>query len=434
MLRAAFPKSLSCLLPLISLALLLGGCSNRTTTSGPQVLSTLPKGWDAMTTGRNTWFSRAGEAWNQINIDNDQTPEYLLYFTYDNGQVGAIIYDQQTGAAAANSSTPIPAPNQPASQYVPYQVEPSFWTRSDVPDTVGFVAPPDTTIDQLRIEQVQRFPAGDPGQAGTANPEPVEGAPDTNELIIYGGETVISVLWWRNAFNGYGITQMEASGGLQPEERPGDVLRPLRQVVGQTPIIGLLGRSVLCNKTIFKRADAGEPQDVVPPVHQSAVRYDQSSGGIVFCAGAPSAPYYPEGVVLAYLRPAPAGATTAGTPSPELLWSGLSDATRAAIAEVLDLNGPDAAGSPPLIVLDLRTRASIPVPADFRSSTGRAITTNVCADVVTDDSQGIRRRLLFDLIYVPVQENGGVVTPERFAISGVSNITNVFTDCSRILP
>ena len=219
-----------------------------------------------MITGRGSIFSRPSEAWTQINIDNDLVPEYLLYFTYDNGQVGAIIYDQQTGAAAANSPTPIPAPNQPASQYVSYQVEPSFWTRSDAPDTVGFVAPPGTTIDLLRIEQVQRFAAGDPTQAGTANPEPGENVPSTNELIIYGGPTVISVLWWRNAFNGYGIAQMEAPGGLQPEVTEADALRPLRQVIGTTPLTNVLRRSVLCLEARFTRASASDPADVMQPV------------------------------------------------------------------------------------------------------------------------------------------------------------------------
>lgn len=433
--RVSFPNSWRRLIVLLFFALLLASCRNNADTAGPQVLSTLPQGWTPMTTERSGLLNRGGATlWTQINIDNDLPIEYLLYFTYDNGQVGAIIYDQQAGATGTNSPTPIPAPNQPAGQYVSYQVEPSFWKRSDAPDTVGFIAPPNTTVGALRIEQVQRYPAGDPGQAGPANPDPGEDVPSTNELIIYGGTTVISVLWWRNTFNGYGIAQMQATGGLLPPAQPaGDVLRPLDQVVGETPLSGLLARSVLCSETRFTRTNTGEPPDIVQPVYQSAVRYVESSGGIVFCDGAPAYPYYPEGVVLAYLRPAPAGATTAVAPSPTLLWSGLGEAQAAVLADTVDLNGPSIAGSPPLIVRDLKARPSIPQPEDFRSTGGGTVTTNVCAEVVTEDGSTMRR-LLFDLVYEGVQESGGVILPERFAIANITDITNVFVNCALIIP
>jgi hypothetical protein len=423
--RVTFPTAGWYALLLAAFALLLGGCFNfnaGAAAQGPQVLTALPQGWEPLTAERGGLLSRdTGPLWTEINIDDDLTPEYLLYFRYDNGQVGAIIYDQQSGAAAASSATPLPAPNQPAGQYIPYQVEPSFWTRSDFPDTVGFVAPPNTPVSQLRIEQVQR-----PESAGGEN------VPPNNELIIYGGSTVISVLWWRNAFNGYGIAQMEAAGGLLPDARTGDVLRPLARVVGQTPLSGLLARSVLCNEVRFARTNTGEPADIVQPVYQAAVRYVESSGGIVFCQGAPSSPYYPEGVVLAYLRAAPAGATEAGAPPSNLLWSKLDATQTARLAALVDLNGPEVAGAPPLVVRDLRTRPSVPLPADFRSS-GGSITTNVCAEVVTEDGLTLRR-LLFDLVYEPLQESGGTVAGERFAISNIADITGVFVNCALIIP
>jgi hypothetical protein len=57
----------------------------------------------------------------------------------------------------------------------------------------------------------------------------------------------------------------------------------------------------------------------------------------------------------------------------------------------------------------------------------------VCADVVTEDGL-ILRRLLFDLVYVPVQESGGVITAEHFAIANIVDITNVFVNCAQIIP
>ena len=103
--------------------------------------------------------------------------------------------------------------------------------------------------------QVERYPAGDPDMAGTANPDPGGDVPATNEAIIYGGGTVITVLWWRNAYNGYGIAQMAAPGGLTPGPPPaGDVLRPLQKVDGQTPLTGLLGAQRACAAKYTTRA------------------------------------------------------------------------------------------------------------------------------------------------------------------------------------
>jgi hypothetical protein len=432
--RIGFPRNLWQVIVLAGLAALLGGClGGNANVTGPQVLSAMPQGWTPLSRQRGVFFSRNTDPiWTEINIDDDLASEYLLYFTYDNGQIGAIIYDQQAGASAVNSPTPLPAPNQPAGQYVPYQVEPSFWTRSDVPDTVGYIAPPGVTIDQLRVEQVQRFSAAETERQGRARTQVETNTPPNNELIIYGGSTVISVLWWRNTFNGYGVAQMEAGSVLQPSAREGDVLRPLETVIGQTPLAGLLARSVLCSEVRFTRTDTGEPADIVQPVYQGAVRYVESSGGIVFCDGAPAYPYYPEGVVLAFLRSAPAGATEAGAPPSNLLWSKLDDARRARMAALVDLNGAEVAGSPPLIVRDLRTRPTVPMPPDFRSS-GGALTTNVCAEVVTEDGL-VLRRLLFDLVYEPLQEAGGVITSERFAIANISDITGVFANCTLIIP
>lgn len=431
------PKST---LPLLLLALLLlGGCrgAQPSPEDGPQVLAALPDDWTPVTLDAGTFLNRGATNWTPLNIDDDSTTEYLLYFTYDNGQIGAIIYDQQTGATGVVSATPVPAPNQPAGIYVPYQVEPSYWTRSDVPDTVGYVAPPNTDPAALRLEQVQRYPDGEPNKAGTANPNPPSGAPPTNEAIIYGGTEVITVLWWRNTFNGYGITQLAALGGLTPEPRPaGDVLRPLEVVTGHRPISGLLSRSVLCRETQFTRMDANEPPDIVQPVHEDAVRYGESDNGIVFCIGPPTHPYYPEGVTLAYLRTAAsesAGGETPTDPAAGLVWSGLDETKRAEMAALLDLDGPDVPGSPPLVVRDLRAPASVALAPDTRQPDGAAITTTTCAEVVSGDGR-LLRRLLFDLLYEPVQEVSGAVVAERFVITNITDITNVVLNCALIVP
>jgi hypothetical protein len=420
--------------------LLLAACRNSqpTPTDGPQILSTLPQGWTPVVVSTSGLFNRNETTWTPINIDDDLTTEYLLFFTYDNGQMGAIIYDQQTGSTGVVNATPVPAPNQPTGVYIPYQVEPSYWRRTDAPDLVGYVAAPGTDPTTLSVVQVERYPAGTPDMAGTANPDPGSDVPATNEAIIYGGNKVISVLWWRNAYNGYGIAQMAAAGGLQGETpTEGDVLRPLQTVDGQVPLTGLLERSVMCRKVQYTRANAGEPSDVIEPIYQSAVRYVASDGGIVFCLGTPAYPYYPEGVVLAYLRPPPASEAERGQEPVDsaqtFLWSGLNDAQRATINATVAFTGTDSEGSSSVVVRELRAPSSVALAPDSREPAGSPITTSVCAEEVSADGTQFKR-LLFSLLYEPVQESSGTVVPERFAITAVTDVTDVVLNCALVIP
>ncbi len=427
--------------PVLLLALLLPvGCINtqQAAAGGPQPLSTLPDGWAAVTMGRNTILNRnAAGNWTAINIDDDPAIEYLLFFTYDNGQVGAIIYDQQAGSTGVVSASPVPAPNQPAGFYVPYQVEPSFWVRSETPDKVGFIAPPNTDPLTIIVQPVERYAADEPNAAGTASSDLPAGAPATNELVIYGGSSVISVIWWRSVFNGYGIAQM-AAGNLQSDPlAAGAPLRPLQTVTGTTQLTGLLARSVLCRQVRFTRADAGEPPEVILPVYQNAVRYVESDGGIVFCFGAPPHPYYPEGVVLAFLHPPAAAAAAEGVPpvdpAQSYLWSKLDVAQRAALTAQVNLAGHTGEGAPGVVVLELRAPAGVPLPADYRTPAGGQLTTNVCAEIVSEDGS-VFKRLLFDLVYEPVQTVGTTIMPERFVIANITDITTAVLNCALIIP
>ena len=90
------------LLPLLLLAvLLLAGCRNSQHytyrwPAGPVYSATrLDPGGRKLPAACSIATRATGRP---INIDDDLTTEYLLYFTYDNGQMGAIIYDQQTGS------------------------------------------------------------------------------------------------------------------------------------------------------------------------------------------------------------------------------------------------------------------------------------------------------------------------------------------------
>lgn len=432
----------------IALILVLAGCRNQeesTISDGPQLAGVLPADWIPLTFGREGLLSDAS-AWQEINIDDDLPPEYLLFFTYDNGQVGALIYDQQTGPSGIVSATPVPAPNQPVGTYIPYRVEPSYWTKSTVTDTVGFMAPPGTGSDAITLDQVQRLPP-DPNNpaAGQSTTQYVAGGslPPNNELIVFGGTTTISVLWWRNAFNGYGITQMYAPGGLVfPLRQESSDERPLASVTGLTPEIGMLGRSNVCRQKRYMRANTAEPPDVVPPVFQTAVQYDAQDRGLVFCQYPPPFPFYPEGVVLGYLRPEnPAdpnqNENSIAAYRDRLVWVNVAPEQRQAFLATIDLDGPETPGIPTIVVQELRTPATIPMRPNYRTPAGGPLTTAACVQVTQVDGSGVRR-LLFELVHTPPTDSTSgatpVVVPDRLYIANITDITNVVATCSLLAP
>ena len=275
---------------------LLSGCfSQRTQTTGPQLDDILPTDRTPMEFSGGGLF-RSGTTWQTISIDEDAAPEYLLFYTYDNGQVGAVIYDEQAGTTEATSLQPEPVPNQPSGLYVPYRLEPSYWAGAG---SVGYIAPPGTTDEEIIFEQVQRAEddVSEPPAGGTSSNS-------NDELVIHGGGTVLTVVWWQNPFNGYGLTQIAATGGLVRPVRQGrDEKGPITSITGLTPLTDYLARSVLCDDKLYQRTVAAEDAFVHKPVYRGAVKYVPSNRGVVFCQGPPQYPFYPEGVVLAFLRP-----------------------------------------------------------------------------------------------------------------------------------
>ena len=72
-------------------------------------------------------------SWQDVNIDDDDTVEHLLFYRYEGGQVGGVIYDPQTNSnfAPAAEAAPIFAlPNQPSIMMIPYRLLPSYWNHA----------------------------------------------------------------------------------------------------------------------------------------------------------------------------------------------------------------------------------------------------------------------------------------------------------------
>lgn len=269
----------------------------------------------------------------EVNIDGDGATEYLLFFTYDpigatapttslfffrnsnqpSGPIGAVIYDAQVVTGTTTSERV--SPDRPTNAMVPYAILPSY--RRDAGQ--GFIAEP------AQREAVAAYPVSYRALNAAVG---TTAAADT--LIFLGGETYLSFAWWQNRSEGYGVTQIYAPGGFETALYSSfnwatwrDNPQPIQQIIGVHP---LHDRNLLCRRFRYDldtaagaNATGGRP-----------IRYQRRDLGLQFCAGTPVHPFYPEGVVLAYLlegqadlldAAAPAGITNTVTPqSGELPW------------------------------------------------------------------------------------------------------------------
>ncbi|MCE7988348.1 MAG: hypothetical protein DYG89_44890 [Caldilinea sp. CFX5] len=243
----------------------------------------------------------------EVNIDGDAAPEYLLFFTYDtttaaaprrplfsmggttpNGPIGAVIYDGQV--VTGTTPTVQVSPDRPTTAFVPYAILPSYRAGAGL----GYVAEP-TQSEAIDAYAVSYRTAGQTtGAAGVA-------APDT--VILLGGQTYLTFAWWQNRANGYGVTQLYAPGGfegaLYKKFDWADWTRTpqaIREIIAVHP---LHDRNLICRRFRYVLDEAalgaGRPGLGAP------LRFQQSDLGLQFCAGTPVHPFYPEGVVLAYL-------------------------------------------------------------------------------------------------------------------------------------
>jgi len=239
----------------------------------------------------------------EVNIDGDGAAEYLLLFTYDAlrvsaptnsffasssipaGPIGAVIYDAQV--VTGTTTTEQVSPNRPTNAMVPYAILPSYRRNAGQ----GFIA----SADQR--EAVQAYPVSYRSLTQIGNT-----TPDT--LIFLGGETYLTFAWWQNRTEGYGVTQIDAPGGFETalynaldweqwQRNP----QPIQAIIAVHP---LHDRNSLCRRFRYEWVD---PQGSTEsrPGRGGAIRFQKSDLGLHFCGGTPDHPFYPEGVVLAYL-------------------------------------------------------------------------------------------------------------------------------------
>ena len=115
----------------------------------------------------------------------------------------------------------------------------------------------------------------------------------------------LTFVWWQNPDVGYGITQLYAPGGFesapqQPFNWAGweDAPQPIKEIIAVQP---LHDRNLLCRRIRHQLVapSAAELAQADQPIN--VITYLAQDLGLQFCNGIPAAPFYPEGVLLAYL-------------------------------------------------------------------------------------------------------------------------------------
>jgi len=338
-----------------------------------------------------------------VNIDDDAATEFLLLYRYDsgdpeqpNGPVGAVIYDSQAEA-------------QELVDFQSYRILPSY----SAPAAHSSIAPPEQTnvTDRQVLRESNEMGGSQTALPNQETPTAVTPTPRFDELILFGGNTHMTVIWWQNAVDGYGVAQIYAPGGLHSFDFGATgadaetTNRPVQSVRGFFP---LNDRSLLCEQRYYERNldTANDAADSSPPLYAKNVRYEPSAEGLRFCYGTPPHPYYPEGVTLAYLLDPMLG-------SP--LWHpGLTPDQRTNIFDRLRTIVENAGGSlnGPLQVKDVKAYRTIPIAPGAGATTQTFVDTRTCAIIVTPNGQ--ERAMLFTLRYVPPGGVGSGMTDRLF--------------------
>jgi hypothetical protein len=312
---------------LLGLALVAGilGLSGCRETEGPDLTEIMALNW-APIGGAGLPFLTSSAPWRQVNIDDNEEPEYLLLYTYgtkdmypandgfdlseaepvSGAPVGAVIYKALESAEYVVGSPFVATPLQPTAAYIPYRIAPSYWPS---PNT-GYVAQyrnPDAIIHT-------EYATDSSGLCPVADVK-------SNELAIYDSEKTLTVVWWRNPYEGFGATQLTAPGGFRAVKTNGpndavelksiaapiwsiDALYPLTepQNLEDLRVAGGFAdpqRSLLCRVFRYYRESATSIQS---DDHRIDVTYVDDDLGIQFCRNGEPDPFFPEAVALRFLR------------------------------------------------------------------------------------------------------------------------------------
>ena len=318
--RIGRPSLWGLLLGNVAGLLLLAGCFGAAEAPPePNLLDTLPADWMPVDNDGT---------WKEINIDSDKTQvEFLLFYTYNNqdpstnsGPTGAVIYDLQNNSEFVPAANVLAMPYQPSGSYIPYRALPNYWEGSGD----GFIAPTGKhgqvvfqVVTRGRDSQRRAVEVTETNADGLTTTT-LEEAPVQELLITDGGDTV-SVVWWRNLVDGYGAASVHAGAGIKKltYETADLDTSPLIAFDGYEPFND---RSELCVVTHYDRlylteemrdqdlaeiaelARSTESDESAESTETVDIIWVSSALGIDFCDVSVAQPFYPEGIVLRYLK------------------------------------------------------------------------------------------------------------------------------------
>ncbi|MBK8048659.1 MAG: hypothetical protein IPK16_16970 [Anaerolineales bacterium] len=315
--------------------------------------------------------------------------------------------------------------------------------------TVVAAAVPDATAIPVPASDVattaQISPTAAPAPTATATAAPATG---NNELIIFGGSGVISTVWWQNQTLGYGLAQISAPYNIVRINRGANDNGSVLTAVGLTRLSGSLQRNFMCEAELFTRMPAA-PLPSTQPLFQQPITYESTPLGITFCSGPPGAPpYYPEGVVQAFVQPYN---PDSGSFEPrqfnsvrqQLLAPSIAGQL-GALVDLVTFTNP-AGGAVPTLVDELVTPFTVTVPSTVQFTTPEsaittpdmAITTPVCVQIRPMGGADTPRRLIFVLQHVAPNQQAGqdgtVATTDQMQIIYGADVTSAAEDCQTII-
>ncbi len=225
----------------------------------------------------------------RVDLDEDEDDEWLLFYRYDQGAIGGVIYDAQN---IPRSRVDISIPEQSPGYLVPYRLLPDYAR----PKAGGYLG--DDDIEWKTILLSDRPPAT------AERPSEEADQPHADRLLVRGQfrnrYNRFAQFWWIDAERGYGAAYAATSGWFSlSSQDPNDWSAWDRgqNIVELWAWVPQADRSDLCRRTPWVWADGTERyprQNFVP---------DELRADIDFCVGgAPVDPAFPEAQVLAYIR------------------------------------------------------------------------------------------------------------------------------------
>jgi hypothetical protein len=344
----------------VTVILLLGvvgmsGCrflprTQESVRDAPNYAEMLPVGWSMLGNVR------------AVNLNG--TDANLLLFRFDMGQVGAMIFEEGTGPTLAGAHWLLPR-HFGSGQMLGH----------------GFIAPPATPVDEIRVDLLE---AGENRGGGVGR-----------ELMIRGGESHLTFVWWDDQAAAYGVTQLVAPGGFRGVdwEAWAGAPKAIETLRANLPLLDYRARSQICRETVYvRRADL------------PGIVFDERPQGLRFCAEEfPAHPFYAEGVVLAYLLwPRPADAALLALLRPGVTVPQLDAELRydrLVVEQIEDIAAP----------------ITLPLGLGTGAVDGVGVTTPVCVELSERANPNVRRWVVFTLYYLPV--DGAARLPGRWTLS-----------------